>query len=148
MVDINQLENNSTLTVKSLNELATGIKQLYDTISELQAKNIRLIVTDNQLDSQDEQFNLFMEYLQILSEFSSHSLSKRFVSANDTKRANGTYKSRERTEFSSEFIELYELYLTKGISKRDMALKLGISRPTLDKHIRLYNKKLANKHTE
>ena len=134
-----------TKTVATLNELATGIKTLYEVITELRSKNVRLIVTDCDLDSDNEDFELFMKHLQILSEFSSATLSQRFTKANTEKRQNGTYKSRERTTFSDEFVELYKIYLQKGISKTDMAKKLDISRPTLDKHIRLYLKQLANK---
>lgn len=134
-----------TKTVATLNELATGIKTLYEVITELRTKNVRLIVTDCNLDSDNEDFELFMKHLQILSEFSSTTLSQRFTSANTEKRQNGTYKSRERTTFSDEFVELYKIYLQKDISKTDMAKKLGISRPTLDKWIRLYLKQIANK---
>ena len=148
MIDINQLENNSTLTVDSLNDLSTGIKTLYEVITELRSKNVRLIVTDCELDSDNEDFELFMKHLQILSEFSSNTLSQRFTNANTEKRQNGTYVSRERTEFSDDFVELYQVYLQKGISKTDMAKKLDISRPTLDKHIRLYNKQIANEKQE
>ena len=136
------------ITVESLSQLATGIKQLHEVITDLRTKNIRLIVTDCDLDSDNEEFELFMKHLQILSDFSSNTLSQRFVNANAIKRQNGSYVSRERTEFSDDFIELYQLYLSKGITKMDMANKLGISRPTLDKHIRLYNKKLANEKNE
>ena len=134
-----------TKTVATLNELATGIKTLYEVITELRSKNVRLIVTDCNLDSDNEDFELFMKHLQILSEFSSNTLSQRFTNANTEKRQNGTYKSRERTTFSDEFVELYKIYLQKGISKTDMAKKLDISRPTLDKWIRLYLKQVANK---
>lgn len=134
-----------TKTVATLNELATGIKTLYEVITELRTKNVRLIVTDCNLDSDNEDFELFMKHLQILSEFSSTTLSQRFTSANTEKRQNGTYVSRERTEFSDEFVELYKIYLQKGISKTDMAKRLEISRPTLDKWIRLYLKQIANK---
>ena len=134
-----------TKTVATLNELATGIKTLYEVITELRTKNVRLIVTDCNLDSDNEDFELFMKHLQILSEFSSNTLSQRFTNANTEKRQNGTYKSRERTEFSDEFVELYKIYLQKGISKTDMAKKLNVSRPTLDKWIRLYLKQIANK---
>ena len=134
-----------TKTVATLNELATGIKTLYEVITELRTKNVRLIVTDCNLDSDNEDFELFMKHLQILSEFSSNTLSQRFTNANTEKRQNGTYKSRERTTFSDEFVELYKIYLQKGISKTDMAKKLDISRPTLDKWIRLYLKQIANK---
>ena len=134
-----------TKTVATLNELATGIKTLYEVITELRTKNVRLIVTDCNLDSDNEDFELFMKHLQILSEFSSNTLSQRFTNANTEKRQNGTYKSRERTTFSDEFVELYKIYLQKGISKTDMAKKLDISRPTLDKWIRLYLKQVANK---
>ena len=105
-------------------------------------------MTDCNLDSDNEDFELFMKHLQILSEFSSNTLSQRFTNANTEKRQNGTYVSRERTEFSDEFVELYQVYLSKGISKTDMAKRLGISRPTLDKHIRLYLKKIANEKNE
>ena len=134
-----------TKTVATLNELATGIKTLYEVITELRTKNVRLIVTDCNLDSDNEDFELFMKHLQILSEFSSNTLSQRFTNANTEKRQNGTYKSRERTTFSDEFVELYKIYLQKGISKTDMAKRLNISRPTLDKWIRLYLKQIANK---
>ena len=137
------------ITVESLSELATGVKQLHEVITELRSnKNIRLIVTDCDLDSNNEEFELFMKHLQILSEFSSNTLSQRFTSAYDKKRAEGTYVSRERTEFSDEFVELYELYLQRGINKTDMAKKLNVSRPTLDKWIRLYHKKLAKEYQE
>lgn len=134
-----------TKTVATLSELATGIKTLYDVITELRSKNVRLIVTDCDLDSNNEDFELFMKHLQILSEFSSNTLSQRFTNANTEKRQNGTYVSRERTEFSDDFVELYQVYLQKGISKTDMAKRLNISRPTLDKWIRLYLKQIANK---
>lgn len=143
MIDLDKLQDN-TLTVDNLNQLATGVKQLHEVITELRSKNVRLIVTDCDLDSNNEDFELFMKHLQILSEFSSTTLSQRFTNANTEKRQNGTYVSRERTTFSDEFVELYQLYLSKGITKTDMANKLDISRPTLDKHIRLYNKKIAN----
>lgn len=134
-----------TKTVATLNELATGVKQLHEVITDLRTKNVRLIVTDCNLDSENEDFELFMKHLQILSEFSSNTLSQRFTNANTEKRQNGTYVSRERTEFSDEFVELYQVYLQKGISKTDMCRKLGISRPTGDKWIRLYLKQIANK---
>ena len=144
MIDLDKLQDN-TLTVDNLNVLATGIKTLYEVITELRTQNVRLIVTDCNLDSDNEDFELFMKHLQILSEFSSNTLSQRFTNANTEKRQNGTYKSRERTTFSDEFVELYKIYLQKGISKTDMAKKLDISRPTLDKWIRLYLKQIANK---
>lgn len=147
MIDLNKLEND-VLTVDNLNQLATGIKQLHEVITDLRSKNVRLIVTDCELDSDSAEFELFMKHLQILSEFSSNTLSQRFVNANAIKRQNGSYVSRERTEFSDDFIELYQLYLSKGITKMDMAQKLGISRVTLDKWIKLYLKKIANEKNE
>lgn len=144
MIDLDKLENDSVVTVESLNELTTGIKLLHEVLTDLRSRNIRLIVTDCELDSESEDFELFMKHLQILSDFSSSTLSQRFTNANELKRKNGSYVSRERTEFSDEFVELYKIYLNKGISKTNMAKRLGISRVTLDKHIRLYLKKLAN----
>lgn len=70
-----------------------------------------------------------------INEFERANLLERQKEGISIAKRNGKYKGRK--PFSSDkFEELYALYLSREMNKSELAKRLGISRPTLDKLIK------------
>ena len=57
-------------------------------------------------------------------------------------KANQKYKGRQSVKLPPDFPEQYQLYLSRKLKKSDWAKQLDVSRPTLDKMIARFVKKV------
>ena len=74
-----------------------------------------------------------------INEFERANLLERQAEGIAIAKAKGKYKGRKAIEINEAFIEGYNKYLARKLSKSALAKELGVSRPTLDKLINEYN---------
>ena len=144
---LNVIRSGDTLAVTELSRLTRSTKQLCDIIETVKQKKIRLIIKDSiTIDctngTLDPMTAACLHITGVFAELERNIISERTRSGMKNARAKGKQIGRPHTtidDLPDFFYRDYE-YLMHGMSsKTDTAKYLNISRPTLNKYIRLYS---------
>ena len=144
---LNVICSGDTLAVTELSRLTRSTKQLYDIIETVKNKQIKLIIKDSiTIDctngTLDPMTAAFLQITGVFAELERNMISKRTKSGLRNAKAKEKQIGRPHTtvdDLPDFFYRDYE-YLMHGLSnKTDTAKYLNISRPTLNKYIRLYS---------
>ena len=144
---LNVIRSGDTLAVTELSRLTRSTKQLCDIIETVKNKQIKLIIKDSiTIDctngTLDPMTAAFLQITGVFAELERNMISERTKSGLRNAKAKGKRIGRPPTnvdDLPDFFYRDYE-YLMHGISsKTDTAKYLNISRPTLNKYIRLYS---------
>ena len=144
---LNVIRSGDTLAVTELSRLTRSTKQLCDIIETVKQKKIRLIIKDSIIidctnGTLDPMTAAFLQITGVFAELERNIISERTRSGMKNARAKGKQIGRPHTtvdDLPDFFYRDYE-YLMHGMSsKTDTAKYLNISRPTLNKYIRLYS---------
>lgn len=124
-----------TIYIHDFSRLARSTKDLLEIVETLQSKGIHLVSNKENIDTSTPTGKLMLTMIAAINEFERANLLERQKEGIAIAKRNGQYKGRK--PFSSDkFEELYALYLSREMTKSELAKQLGISRPTLDKLIR------------
>lgn len=124
-----------TIYIHDFSRLARSTKDLLDIVETLQSKGIHLVSNKENIDTSTPTGKLMLTMIAAINEFERSNLLERQKEGISIAKRNGKYKGRK--PFSSDkFEELYTLYLSREMNKSELAKRLGISRPTLDKLIK------------
>ena len=124
-----------TIYIHDFSRLARSTKDLLDIVETLQSKGIHLVSNKENIDTSTPTGKLMLTMIAAINEFERTNLLERQKEGIAIAKRNGKYKGRK--PFSSDkFDELYCRYLSREITKSELAKQLGISRPTLDKLIK------------
>ena len=144
---LNVIRSGDTLAVTELSRLTRSTKQLCDIIETVKNKQIKLIIKDSiTIDctngTLDPMTAAFLQITGVFAELERNMISERTKSGLRNAKAKGKRIGRPHTnvdDLPDFFYRDYE-YLMNGLSsKTDTAKYLNISRPTLNKYIRLYS---------
>ena len=81
--------------------------------------------------------NILIEVLSSQAEHEQNSIRKRQAEGIAIAKAKGKYRGGQQKQVNEDMYQfLYAKYMRREISKKDMAAKLGVSRPTLDRIIK------------
>jgi len=152
---IHMLRPGDTLVVMSLDRLGRNKQAIKDELDYYKKHDIRVRILDlptsNFKPAKGQEWildmvnNIIIEVLASQAEQERLTIRKRQAEGIATAKAAGKYKGRQPLQLDEEqFQECYKMYMSREISKSEMAKKLGISRPTLDRHLRkrgLYTKR-------
>lgn len=124
-----------TIYIHDFSRLARSTKDLLEIVETLQSKGIHLVSNKENIDTSTPTGKLMLTMIAAINEFERANLLERQKEGISIAKRNGKYKGRK--PFSSDkFEELYALYLSREMNKSELAKRLGISRPTLDKLIK------------
>ncbi len=127
-----------TIYVHDFTRLARSTKDLLDIVEHLKSKGIHLVSNKESIDTSTPTGKLMLTFLAGIAEFERENLLERQREGIAIAKRNGKYKGRK--PFKSDMFELlYQEYLSRKITKVELASKLGVSRPTLDKIIKNNN---------
>ena len=129
----------ATIFIHDFSRISRSVKDLLSLIDLLEAKKVHLVSVKENLDTSTPAGRLMLTMIGAINEFERANLLERQAEGIAIAKAKGKYKGRKAIEINEAFIEGYNKYLARKLSKSALAKELGISRPTLDKLINEYN---------
>lgn len=126
------------IVIKDFSRLARSTKDLLNIVELLNNKNIKLISEKENIDSSTPTGKLMLTMIGAINEFERTNLLERQREGIALAKAKGKYKGRKSKEVDTKFLENYNRYLNRELTKVEFAKILEISRPTLDKLILKY----------
>lgn len=126
-----------TVHIHDFSRLARSTKDLLDIVELLNSKNVTLVSNKEAVDSSTPTGKLMLTMIGAINEFERTNLLERQREGIAIAKRNGIYKGRKPVSIPN-FEMHYSKYLSREISKTQLAKELGISRPTLDKIIANY----------
>ena len=128
-----------TIFIHDFSRISRSVKDLLSLIDLLEAKKVHLVSLKENLDTSTPAGRLMLTMIGAINEFERANLLERQAEGIAIAKAKGKYKGRKAIEINEAFIEGYNKYLARKLSKSALAKELGVSRPTLDKLINEYN---------
>lgn len=123
-----------TIHIHDFSRLARSTKDLLDIVEYLNNKGVVLVSNKESIDSSTPSGKLMLTMIGAINEFERMNLLERQKEGITIAKREGKYKGGKCKEIPN-FAEYYEMYTLRQISKSDLAKKLNISRPTLDRII-------------
>lgn len=124
-----------TIYIHDFSRLARSTKNLLDIVERLKEKGVHLVSNKENIDSSTPQGKLMLTMIAAIYEFERENMLERQREGIAIAKREGKFKGRKPLELD-DFDKYYELYVSRQITKSEMARKLNISRPTLDKMIK------------
>lgn len=126
-----------TVHIHDFSRLARSTKDLLEIVELLNTKGVILISNKENIDTGTPTGKLMLTMIGAINEFERTNLLERQREGIAIAKRNGIYKGRKPVSIPN-FELYYSKYLSREISKTQLAKELGISRPTLDKIIANY----------
>lgn len=127
-----------TIHIHDFSRLARSTKDLLDIVELLNSKGITLISNKENIDSSTPTGKLMLTMIGAINEFERTNLLERQKEGIAIAKREGKYKGRKAVSIP-DFNKHYQRYISREISKSELAKELNISRPTLDKLIKNIN---------
>ena len=129
-----------TIYVHDFSRLARSTKDLLDIVEQLKSKGVHLVSSKENLDTSTPTGKLMLTMIAAINEFERANLLERQREGIAEAKKRGAYKGRKEVRINDEVWEnLYGLYMTRKINKKEFAEQLKVSRPTLDKLLKNRN---------
>lgn len=129
-----------TIHIHDFSRLARSTKDLLNIVELLNKKGVTLTSNKENVDTSTPTGKLMLTMIGAISEFELMNLKERQREGILIAKRNGKYKGRKPVKID-DFEKYYQQYKNRDINKSQLAVKLGISRPTLNKLIEEYNEK-------
>lgn len=131
-----------TIHIHDFSRLARSTKDLLDIVETLNGKGVHLVSNKENIDTSTPTGKLMLTMLGAIAEFERQNLLDRQREGIAIAKRAGKYKGGKRKQVT-DFESNYTRYKTREITKIELAQALHISRPTLDKLIKEYEKENA-----
>lgn len=126
-----------TIYIHDFSRLARSTKDLLDIVETLNAKGVSLVSNKENIDSSTPTGKLMLTMIGAIAEFERQNLLERQREGIEIAKREGKFKGGQVKKIENEtFDRVYQSYKAREITKKEMAEKLHISRPTLDKMLK------------
>lgn len=123
-----------TIYVHDFSRLARSTADLLQIVELLQRKKIHLVSNKENIDTSTPTGKLMLTMIGAINEFERQNILERQKEGIAIAKERGRFRGRPANQFNMEKVEaLYRRYLSREISKEEMARRLGVSRPTLNR---------------
>ena len=123
-----------TIYIHDFSRLARSTKDLLDIVEKLNEKGVSLVSNKESVDSSTPTGRLMITMIGAIAEFERQNLLERQREGIAIAKREGKFKGGQVKKIDKElFDKAYGEYKNREITKKKMAEKLNISRPTLDK---------------
>lgn len=123
-----------TVYIHDFSRLARSTKDLLEIVEFFKEKKVNLVSNKENLDSSTSTGKLMLTMIAAINEFERQNLLERQLEGIAIAKAEGKYKGRAVKQIDEDtFNKAYAEYESRKINKTELAKKLNISRPTLDK---------------
>jgi len=131
-----------TIHIHDFSRLARSTKDLLDIVEMLNAKGVTLVSNKENIDTGTPTGKLMLTMIGAINEFERTNLLERQREGIAIAKRDGKYHGGQPKKVHG-FADGYARYKAREITKSALATELNISRPTLDKLIREYEKETA-----
>ncbi len=128
-----------TIYIHDFSRLARSTTDLLELVEKFKQKGITLVSNKENIDTSTPTGKLMLTMIAAINEFERANLLERQREGIAIAKRNGVYKGRKPIEIP-DFEQHYNRYLHREINKTNLVKLLGISRATLDKLIKKYQK--------
>lgn len=142
---LNIVQSGDTIAVTEISRITRSTKQLCEIIELIKEKQLKLIIKDSltidcSLGTLNPMTTAFLQMSGVFAELERNIISERVKSGMRNARAKGRTIGRPALKYEDipqKVINNYNLYINGKINKTDYAKICNISRPTLDKYIKI-----------
>lgn len=135
------IREGDTVYIHDFSRLARSTKDLLDIVEQINAKKAHLVSNKENLDSSTPTGKLMLTMIGAINEFERENLLERQREGIAEAVKAGKYKGRKEINID-DFGKHYNRYMSREVSKSQLAKELDISRPTLDKLIKEHEESL------
>ena len=135
------IREGDTVVIESLSRLGRSLKDLIYIKDILDKKNVNLESKKEQIDTTTPTGRLLFNMVASIYQFEREILLERQKEGIAIAKSNGKYKGRKEIKIDN-FEEYYNRYMNRERNKGQFAKELNISRPTLDKLIKVHQEKI------
>ncbi len=132
-----------TVYVHDFSRLARSTRDLLDIVELLEKKGVTLVSNKENIDTSTATGKLMLTMIGAINEFERQNLLERQREGIKIAKDAGKYKGRKPIEADARFKELYKQYQRRELTKAELAKRIGVSRPTLDKMIKAQQEETA-----
>lgn len=126
-----------TIYIHDFSRLARSTKDLLDIVEKLNSKGVSLVSNKESIDSSTPTGKLMLTMIGAIAEFERQNLLERQREGIEIAKREGKFKGGQVKRIENDIFEkAYKEYKAREITKKQMAEKLNISRPTLDKMLK------------
>ena len=123
-----------TVYIHDFSRLARSTEDLLRIVNTLTEKGVHLVSNKENIDSSTPSGRLMLTMIAAIAQFERENLLERQREGIALAKAAGKYRGGQVKRIDEKaFNELYEQYMSRKIKKCQFAVRLGVSRPTLDK---------------
>lgn len=140
---IRYVRKGDTVYVHDFSRLARSTADLLKIVKDLENKNAHIISLKENFDTSTPTGKLMMTMMAAIAEFERDNILERQREGIAIAKAKGKYKGRKKVVVP-DFGDYYNMYMTRKINKTQIAQKLKVSRPTVDRLIKDYEKSISN----
>lgn len=136
---LRKLKSGDTVYISDFSRLARSTYDLLTMIKAFEVKGINLVSDKEKLDMSTPQGKLILTILAAVNEFERSMMLERQAEGIEIAKAKGKFKNcgRKKAEVDEEeFSKDLTLLATGELTKIELAKKMNVSRPTLDKIIK------------
>lgn len=131
---LDYVREGDTVYIHDFSRLARSTKDLLEIVETLNSKGVNLISNKENVDSSTPTGKLMLTMIGAIAEFERQNLLERQREGIEIAKREGKFKGGQVKKINNEQLEsLYQAYKSREITKKEMAERLGVSRPTLDK---------------
>lgn len=133
-----ECEPGDTIYVHDFSRFARSTVDLLTIVADLNTKGVHLVSNKENIDTSTPTGKLMLTMIAAINEFERTNMLERQKEGIAIAKRNGAYKNcgRKNKEVDREsFLDCFDKMLNGMMTKVEMAARLGVSRPTLDKMI-------------
>lgn len=134
---LDYVREGDTVYIVDFSRIARNTKDLLDIVEELTERKINIISLKENFDTNNPVGKLMLTLLAAIYQFEREIKLEMQLEGIAIAKDQGKYKGRKKIQVDdNEFKRLYDRYLKNEITKKEMAILLKVSRPTLNKIIK------------
>lgn len=128
------VRSGDTVFIHDFSRLARSTKDLLEIVEQLNEKGVHLVSNKENIDTSTPTGKLMLTMIGAIAEFERQNLLERQREGIAIAKRDGKYRGRQVKKIDDDLLKsVYAEYKERKINKKEMAEKLEISRPTLDK---------------
>ncbi|MDR0170887.1 recombinase family protein [Bacillus paranthracis] len=112
-----------------------NLLELVELVELLESKGVQLVSIKENIDTSTVTGRLMLKMISAINDFERENMLERKREGITIAKAEGKYKGRKEVSIP-DFDKHYQRYMSRKVSKSQLAKELGVSRPTLDKLIK------------
>ena len=132
-----------TIYIMDWSRISRSTKDLLELTENLKARGITLFSLKENIDTSTPNGRLMMTILASINQFERENMLERQREGIAIAKRNGAYKGRKKTVIE-DMAAVYHDWVTRHKSKATLARENGVSRPTLDRLLKEYEREMIN----